>query len=104
MKYEELFKYCVDNKAFVICCIDEHFTAFNLLSKDALIFYDPLNSDLKYISGSDSVERFTVFHLVKCKYGDSGHVSESKDYYTGSGSNSLRKCIYSTWKTINDTT
>ena len=35
---------------------------------------------------------------MKCKYGDHGHVSDNKDYYTGENSNDIRKYIYKTWK------
>ena len=49
MKYDELFNYVVDNKMLIICCIESHFTGFQILSKDSVIYYNPLSSGLEYI-------------------------------------------------------
>ena len=70
------------------------------MPKKSLIYYDPLKPSLSYISG-DSYTKFVSFMLLKCNYGDSQHIQENKDYYTGSDSNSTRRTIYSLWKTIN---
>lgn len=102
MKYDELTDHCIKNKVMIVCCIEEHFTALNILSNEAIIYYDPMAAGLTLVYGSESVMKFVVFHLMKCKYGDQGHVSENKDYYTGSNSNSMRKFIYSTWKNLMD--
>ena len=42
MLYEELLQYVTDNRMLVTCCIDAHFTAFQILGDHTLIYYDPL--------------------------------------------------------------
>ncbi len=66
-----------------------------------MIYYDPLSSDLTFVE-KDSFTRFVIFLLLKCKYGDSQHIQDNRDYYVGSDSNSIRRMIYKTWKDIND--
>lgn len=63
----------------VICCYDNHFTAFQILSKNELIYYDPLNSTLSNIS--DNFQKFVLFKLIKCNYGDSQHVQDNTNEY-----------------------
>ena len=45
--------------------------------------YNPLNSTIEHIYSEDSCYKVIIFYLMKCKYGDHGHVSDNKDYYTG---------------------
>ena len=100
MLYEELLEYVTTNNMLVTCCIDAHFTAFQVLPDRSLIYYDPLKSSLTHVGG-DSFKKLASFLLLKCKYGDSQHICENKDYYTGSKSNSTRRMIYGLWKEIN---
>ena len=53
MLYEELLEHVTTNQMFVSCCIDSHFTGFQILPKRSLIYYDPLKSQLVYMSGND---------------------------------------------------
>jgi hypothetical protein len=107
MLYEELLDYVTKNEMLVTCCIDAHFTAFQVLngrtSKPSLIYYDPLRSNLKRASG-DGFTTAAIFLLLKCNYGDSQHIQEHKAYYTGIGSSAVRRTIYQTWQNINTTT
>ena len=82
MLYEELLDHVTTNRMLVTCCIDSHFTAFQVLSKDALVYYDPLKPHLAYISGTENYRRFVLFLLLKCSYGDSQHIQENKNYCT----------------------
>ena len=54
MRYDELVKIIIDKKMMVICCIDSHFTAFYVIAKDKIIYYDPLQSDLILVNNDDS--------------------------------------------------
>ena len=101
MRYEELLHYIADHRMIVTCCIDNHFTGFKVLGKWSLLYYDPMSPHLTLVSGEESFKFFASFLLLKCKYGDSQHIQEHKDYYTGSDSNSTRRTIYSLWKKIN---
>eukprot|EP00980_Cylindrotheca_fusiformis_P003811 scaffold839_cov138-Cylindrotheca_fusiformis.AAC.6 len=55
MLYEELLDYVTTKKLLVTCCIDAHFTAFQVVQekkgKPALLYYDPLKSSLFKVSG-----------------------------------------------------
>ena len=102
MLYEELLQFVIDNKMLVTCCIEAHFTAFQVLSEKVVIFYDPLKPYLSIISGADQCKRFMTFLMLKCSYGDSQHIQENKNHYTGPDStNPTRKMIYDLWRGIN---
>lgn len=101
MRYDELYQLTITKRMVVICCIESHFTAFQVLSKDRILYYDPLQSDLMLITSEDSCQGFTLFKLLKCAYGDSQHIIEHKDFYTGSDSNALKKLIYRIWNSLN---
>jgi len=101
--YEALYEHVVENEMLVTCCVDAHFTAFQVVDKKkpCLIYYDPLRANLQRVFGN-SFRDFVIFMLLKCNYGDSQHVQDNKEYYTGfPHSNPVRKSIYSLWKKIN---
>lgn len=105
MLYEDLLEHIIQNQCLVVCCIEAHFTAFQVLkntSKPTCIYYDPLSPALKFVP-ADSFKQFAIFKLMKCHYGDSQHIQENKDHYTGTMSSNLRRMIYTTWKKINTT-
>ena len=58
-------------------CIDAHFTAFQVIGPQTLVYYDPLKSYLQRVTG-DAFKRLALFLLLKCGYGDSQHVQENK--------------------------
>ncbi len=103
MLYEELLEHVTANKMLVTCCIDAHFTAFQVLGKNSLIYYDPLKPALSYINTPESYRKFVLFLLLKCGYGDNTHIQENKNHYTGDGSNPTRRVIYNLWRNINKT-
>ena len=100
MLYEELLEHVATNCMLVTCCIDAHFTAFQVLPGRSLIYYDPLKASLSHVSGS-GFDRLAGFLLLKCNYGDSQHMQDNKDYYTGSDSNPKRRLLYQMWDRIN---
>lgn len=100
MLYEELLDLVTKKRMLVTCCIDAHFTAFQVLSDKSLIYYDPMQPNLSLVTG-DSYTQLVGFLLLKCNYGDSQHMQENKDYYTGSDSNSTRRMLYGIWQKIN---
>ena len=107
MLYEELLDHVTKNEMLVTCCIDAHFTAFQIVTdpkkkRPALVYYDPLRQSLQLISG-EGYKRFALFFLLKCNYADSQHIQENKDYYTGLTANPVKNMIYSLWKKINTT-
>ena len=85
MLYDQLLEHIVKERSLVTCCIDAHFTAFQVLSDHSLVYYDPLKPHLGYVSGKDAFARFAMFLLLKCSYGDNQHIQENKNYYTGQG-------------------
>ncbi|CAE8660746.1 unnamed protein product, partial [Polarella glacialis] len=102
MLYEELLDYVSSRPGMVVtCCIDSHFTAFQILKNRTLIYYDPLKTSLSYVSSEASYNKFVTFMLMKCGYADSQHIQENQDYYTGRDSNATRKMIYALWREIN---
>ena len=102
MLYEELLQFVIDNKMLVTCCIEAHFTGFQVLSDKAVIFYDPLRPYLSLISGADQCKKFMAFMMLKCSYGDSQHIQENKNHYVGPDStNPTRRMIYDLWRNIN---
>ena len=50
MLYDELFEYVRSRRMFVPCCIDAHCTAFQVVGKSALLYYDPLSAHVTQIS------------------------------------------------------
>jgi len=85
MLYEDLLDHVTRKEMLVTCCIDAHFTAFQVLSTrpPSLLYYDPLKSTLFHVSG-EGYKILVAFLLLKCNYGDSQHIQENKDYYMGS--------------------
>lgn len=100
MLYEDLLDYVTKNRVLVTCCIDAHFTAFQVLSDSSLVYYDPLQTSLSLISG-ESFDKFVGFHLLKCCYGDSQHMQEHASHYTGQKTNPRRRMLYDLWRKIN---
>lgn len=107
MIYEELLDHVVQHQMLVVCCIDAHFTAFQVIchpkkpKKKHLLYYDPLKASLQLVSNED-FKKFALFQLMKCHYGDSQHIQEHKDHYTSPlEGNPTRRLIYSLWKKIN---
>ena len=72
MLYEELLAHVTNNCMLVTCCIDAHFTGFQVLPGKRLLYYDPLNASLSYVSG-DGFNTLVGFLLLKCNYGNSQH-------------------------------
>eukprot|EP00928_Gymnodinium_smaydae_P100356 TRINITY_DN9823_c2_g4_i1.p1 TRINITY_DN9823_c2_g4~~TRINITY_DN9823_c2_g4_i1.p1 ORF type:complete len:2328 (+),score=476.05 TRINITY_DN9823_c2_g4_i1:208-6984(+) len=101
MLYEELLQFVTDHRMIVACCIDAHFTAFQVLGENSLIYYDPLSPNLSFIDSPDSFRKFVLFLLMKCNYGDNQHIQDNKSYYTGTDSTPVRRAIYALWKDIN---
>ena len=91
MTYDEVFNHIVATQSLVTCCIDAHFTAFQILNSQCLIYYDPLSPSIRVAFGEHDVQTAALFLLMKCKYGDDVHVQENKNYYTGSSSSHLQK-------------
>ena len=56
--YEDLLEHVTEHQMLVTCCIDAHFTAFQVLGKHSLIFYDPLKPSLGYISKPEEFKKF----------------------------------------------
>lgn len=69
-KYDELFDHVIKDKLTITCCIEEHFTALCVLDAEHVLYYDPMSPNVKIIHGASSVQKFVLFHLIKCKYGD----------------------------------
>eukprot|EP01043_Picozoa_sp_COSAG02_P023858 COSAG02_NODE_1285_length_13457_cov_11.145606_9_plen_1761_part_00 len=99
MLYEELLDHVASKCMLVTCCIDAHFTAFQVLPGRSLIYYDPLNASLSHVSGA-GFDRLAGFLLLKCNYGDSQHMQDNKDYYVGSDGNPTRRLLYGMWDKI----
>ncbi len=91
MTYDEVFNHIVATQSLVTCCIDAHFTAFQILNSQCLIYYDPLSPNIRVAVGEASVQDAALFLLMKCKYGDDVHVQENKNYYTGGSSSQLQR-------------
>lgn len=101
MLYEELLEHISSNNMIVTCCIESHFTAFQVVPGPAALYYDPLDAGLTFIPKT-SFTKFAAFLLLKCNYGNSQHIQENKNYYTDHNSNDVRRTIYGLWKNIND--
>jgi hypothetical protein len=70
MFYDQLFQHVVNNRMFVPCCIDAHCTAFQVINKETLLYYDPLNENVQIVSGGDSFIDFMGYLLLKCNLGN----------------------------------
>lgn len=100
MHYEELLQMVTDRCMLVTCCIDAHFTAFQVLPGGSCIYYDPMSADLQLFTG-DQYKKMAIYLLLKCSYANSQHVQENKSYYTGPEGNPTRRMIYQLWQQIN---
>mmetsp|Transcript_16564 Transcript_16564/g.40507 ORF Transcript_16564/g.40507 Transcript_16564/m.40507 type:complete len:2315 (+) Transcript_16564:297-7241(+) len=104
MLYEELLDHVSAHEMLVTCCIDAHFTAFQVIQekkgKPAMLYYDPLKASLTRVSG-EGFKMLCLYLLMKCNYGDSQHIQENKDHYTGIGASHTRRMIYHLWRKIN---
>jgi hypothetical protein len=103
MFYEALLEHVKERNMLVICCIESHFTGFQIMPNNGLIYYDPLKDRLSYVAPGDNFNKFVLWHLLKCKYGDSQHIQENQDHYVGKKTNAVRRAIYALWKDINNT-
>lgn len=100
MLYEDLLNEVLSRCALIVCCIDAHFTALQLLPGGCGVYYDPLNPQLVLVSGS-SCRKLAAFLLMKCSYGDNRHLTENKSHYTGSDATATRRMIWRLWQDIN---
>ena len=75
--------------------------AFQILGDHHLIYYDPLKPTLTYVSTAESYRKFVCFLLLKCNYGDNGHLVENKGHYVGPDASATRRVIYKLWRDIN---
>ena len=89
--YDDLYSYIVDTKSVVTCCIDAHFTAFQIINPKTLIYYDPMSPSIRVATGEAAVQKVAVFLLLKCNYGDNVHIQENKTHYTGQHSSNLQR-------------
>ena len=92
LTYDELYNHINATKSLVTCCIDAHFTAFQIIAKDTLIYYDPLSPQLKMCSGAHA-QNVALYLMMKCGYGDNGHIIENKKYYTNPTSSHLQQRV-----------
>ena len=100
MLYEDLFELVTTEKMLVTCCIDAHFTAFQVLPNRQLVYYDPMRATLAHVGG-DGFKKLVLYLLLKCHYGNSQHIQENADHYTGSGTTTTRRLIYCLWRDMN---
>ena len=54
MYYDQLYELCISDQLLVVCCIDQHFTAFKVYNKERIVYYDPLRSKLIFIEGEEA--------------------------------------------------
>lgn len=111
MLYEELLEHCLRHRMLIVCCIDAHFTACQILRSSsnsnnkqhaAAIYYDPCSPDLRYVEGT-ACRTLLAFLLLKCSYGDNAHVQEHPEHYTSllpHGTQPVRRVIYQLWRKI----
>ena len=102
LTYDELFNHVSANQCLVTCCIDAHFTAFQMINKTTLLYYDPLQPCLNVARGERDVHHAALYLLMKCHYGDNGHVHENEKYYTSPTSTRLQNAVFQMWKKINN--
>ena len=99
MLYEDLLAYVTEHRMFIPCCIDAHFTAFQVLGNRTGIYYDPLSPHLQFVS-EGSYDKLVGYLLIKCNLGDSLHMQENRNHYRGQDSTPLRRMLYDLWKNI----
>ena len=90
MQYDQLVAHVIDNQCLVTCCIDAHFTAFQVLSSRCLLYYDPQNASVMMARTERDVHTTAVYLLMKCNYGDNNHIIENEKYYKNGTSSLLR--------------
>lgn len=105
MLYEELLEYVTKHNMLVTCCIDSHFTAFQVVNGHSktpgLVYYDPCSPTLRYFSGK-GFTTLASYLLLKCNYADSQHIQENREHYVGAlEGTQTRRIIYQLWKKIN---
>ena len=104
MLYEALLAYVTDHRMLVTCCIDSHFTAFQVVGEHHLLYYDPMSSALQYVDNADSYRKLVCYLLLKCNYADNSHLVDHKAHYTSHETGTpLRRTIYTLWRDINKT-
>ena len=99
--YEELLEQVLAQRSLVTCCIDAHFTAFQVLDNNCCVYYDPLKPRLTLVYGEQSMRKFICYLLLKCSYADNSHVQENKGHYMGPDATPIRRTIYKLWQNIN---
>ncbi len=103
MLYETLIDHVIQEEMIVMCCIDAHFTTLKVFKEGknpSAIYYDPLKSSLLRLTG-DSLRQVLAYLLIKCNYGDSQHIQDNSEHYTGVTANQTCRMIYKLWKVIN---
>lgn len=93
LTYDDLFTHIATTQSLVTCCIDAHFTAFQMVNKSTLIYYDPVSPSLMVAKGERDVHNAALYLLMKCHYGDNAHVQENKKHYTGQTSTKLQNAV-----------
>lgn len=89
LTYDELYNHIATTQSLVTCCIDAHFTAFQMLNKNTLLYYDPMSPNLR-ICRDDHAQCCALYLMMKCGYGDNGHIIDNKKYYTSPTSTKLQ--------------
>ena len=89
--YEELLEHVIAQRSLVTCCIDAHFTAFQVLDNNCCVYYDPLKPRLTLVYGDQSMRKFICYLLLKCSYADNSHVQENKGHYMGPDATPIRR-------------
>ena len=92
MQYDELILHLADRQMLVTCCIDAHFTAFQMISTKCMLYYDPTDSSVGVWTKEADVFRNACYFLMKCNYGDNNHIIENEKYYR-QGSTQLAKTV-----------
>ena len=93
LTYDELFHHIIQTSSIVTCCIDAHFTAFQMLNKSTLLYYDPLQPSLLVARTERDVHLAALYLLMKCHYGDNAHIHENEKYYTAPTSSRLQNQV-----------
>jgi len=93
LTYDELFHHIIQTSSIVTCCIDAHFTAFPMLNKSTLLYYDPLQPSLLVARTERDVHLAALYLLMKCHYGDNAHIHENEKYYTAPTSSRLQNQV-----------
>ena len=92
MQYDELILHLANHQMLVTCCIDAHFTAFQMISTRCMLYYDPTHSSVGVWTRENDVFRNACYFLMKCNYGDNNHIIENEKYYRN-GSTPLAKTV-----------